>query len=163
MLWRDLLRSVHQSLCCVEPEAIATSLSGRQDMTPDIDTRRSLEVRLPTRPPPRVTFEVQEDFAAPVLMSPELGDILDDDDLDGAVFLFRITRFAIQRPSLFLYIFVFQQHRDHWIEMCLLHFCAGIGSVQGWDAEEDLTDIIRQQRIEEHRRKKLSKQKLLNQ
>jgi len=77
-------------------------------MTPNIKTNNALELNFNPIPNPsqRVTFEVQEDFNSSVFISPELGEILDEED-----------------------------------------------RTVGWDADEDLSHVLKQQRSEERKKR----------
>lgn len=85
-------------------------------MTPDINTSNSLKLNFHPLPSPsqKVTFEVQENFSPTLLASPELGEILDEEEASTA---------------------------------------------DGWDADEDLGEVLKQQRMEERRKRSEMNQK----
>jgi len=89
-------------------EEIAHEPDFFNDMTPNIKTNNALELNFNPIPNPsqRVTFEVQEDFNSSVFISPELGEILDEED-----------------------------------------------RTVGWDADEDLSHVLKQQRSEERKKR----------
>lgn len=54
-----------------------------QDMTPNINTANALKLNFrshPTNSFQKVTFDVQEDFVGSIIASPELGEIVDEDE-----------------------------------------------------------------------------------
>lgn len=77
-------------------------------MTPDIKTHNALKLNFNHLPSAsqKVTFEVQEDFNSSVFISPELGEIIDEED-----------------------------------------------ETIGWDADEDLSHVLKQQRSEERKKR----------
>ena len=77
-------------------------------MTPHIKTQNALKLNFNALPSPsqKVTFEVQEDFNSSVFISPELGEIIDEEN-----------------------------------------------ETVGWDADEDLSHVLKQQRSEERKKR----------
>lgn len=55
-------------------------------MTPEIKTSNALKLNFRAQPSPvqKVTFEVQENFSPSLMTSPELGEIMDEEEVSAA-------------------------------------------------------------------------------